>query len=156
MEANRNLAPLAKWIEDHRMELVAANDGGPVPLEFMLHKLRFMSLLVGGGGGGGGGGEDGDGAGGTFGGGKTAVDVDVNVAAAVAYGRAHLSPFAHTHTREIQRLMGAAVFAKRGLETSPYADLLRGYSAPDEAGNKVAGVAAVSYTHLTLPTILLV
>ena len=53
IETNRNLAPLAKWIDDHRAELVAANNGGPIPLEFMLHKLRFMSLLVGDGDGGG-------------------------------------------------------------------------------------------------------
>lgn len=77
IEQNHNLEPLARWIEEHRAALVAANDGAPPPLEFRVHKLRFMRLLVGGSG--------------------EAIGEGGNVAAAVAYGRAHLAPFAHTH-----------------------------------------------------------
>jgi hypothetical protein len=59
--------------------------------------------------------------------------------AALAYARAHFPPFQHTHMQQIQRLMGALCFARRGagaggapsakpalLPTSgPYADLFQ-------------------------------
>mmetsp|Transcript_30733 Transcript_30733/g.77000 ORF Transcript_30733/g.77000 Transcript_30733/m.77000 type:complete len:539 (-) Transcript_30733:103-1719(-) len=113
IEQRRNLEPLARWIESHREALVAVNDGGPIPLEFRMHKLQFMRALVGGRVGGGG---SSSGSGGGDSGGR---------AVAVAYSQTHFPPFFQTHMPEIQRLMAATIYAEKGLEASPYADLLR-------------------------------
>ncbi|RKP07355.1 CTLH/CRA C-terminal to lish motif domain-containing protein [Thamnocephalis sphaerospora] len=63
-------------------------------LEFALHRLQYLHLLSTG-----------------------------DVQAAVAYARAHFSRFGFEHLKDIQRLMGASLYASR-LESSPYAGML--------------------------------
>jgi hypothetical protein len=63
-------------------------------LEFKLRQLKFLSLLSGG-----------------------------HTSEALAYAKI-LGQFAPKHIFEIKRLMGCFLFAHRGLEQSPYADLL--------------------------------
>ena len=64
------------------------------PLEFWLHRLRYVRLLT-----------------------------TEGRLPAVAYARAHFGAFRDGHMREIQRLSGAVLYADR-LAASPYADLL--------------------------------
>eukprot|EP00899_Mesostigma_viride_P012038 jgi/Mesvir1/20835/Mv07929-RA.1 len=94
----RDLGPALAWAEKHRDELAKCRRR-PSPieacnLEFHLHKLRFVDCL------------------------RTQGRVE-----ALGYARAHLSKFASSHMREVQRLMGCLLWADR-LESSPYADLL--------------------------------
>lgn len=65
-------------------------------LEFTLHKLEFVRYLV----------------------------AERDTAAALAYAQTHLAVFADRYLDEISRLMAAILYVDRGLERSPYADVL--------------------------------
>lgn len=55
---------------------------------------------------------------------EAAADARARQAAALAYARAHLSPFRGTHLRAIQRLMACLLWAGRPPNESPYPHLL--------------------------------
>jgi hypothetical protein len=55
---------------------------------------------------------------------EAAADARARQAAALAYARAHLSPFRGTHLRAIQRLMACLLWASRPARESPYPHLL--------------------------------
>jgi hypothetical protein len=120
------------WAEAHRGALAPA--GGPSQLEFSLHALAFVELLLAGGGGGGGandgdgdvemdngsnGGGGGVGRSGSGGGGGGAW-------AALAYAKRHFPPFKATRMADIQRHMACILFAGRPASVVPpqYAALL--------------------------------
>lgn len=67
-------------------------------LEFKLHRLRFISLIEKG---------------------------TTHQAATIAYARANLSKFVHTHEKDIQMLMGMLLYLAHGVSRSPYAHFVQ-------------------------------
>mmetsp|Transcript_22590 Transcript_22590/g.70129 ORF Transcript_22590/g.70129 Transcript_22590/m.70129 type:complete len:387 (-) Transcript_22590:75-1235(-) len=94
----RRLGRALAWVERHRAALERGRSE-PAALEFMIHRLQYVHLLGGGEGGG--------------------------RLEALRYGRERFPPFARSQLAQIQRLMGALLYAGR-LGESPYADLLAG------------------------------
>lgn len=86
----KDVEPALEWVLCHRdaLNLHCSN------LEFLLHQLKFLSLLNSG-----------------------------KIAESLSYAKT-LGQFAPRHTEEIKRLMGCFLFIHRGLESSPYSDLL--------------------------------
>jgi hypothetical protein len=120
----------------------AADNLPPSSLELWLHSLGFILALVGDeraaaereaaaarrrearmettttGGGEGDGGDDNNNDP------EAAADARRRQAAALAYARAHLSPFRGAHLRAVQRLMACLLWASRPAHESPYPSLL--------------------------------
>ncbi|MBW02254.1 Protein RMD5 A, partial [Eschrichtius robustus] len=82
----------ATWAVSNREMLIAQNSS----LEFKLHRLYFISLLMGG---------------------------TTNQREALQYAK-NFQPFALNHQKDIQVLMGSLVYLRQGIENSPYVHLL--------------------------------
>ena len=88
----RVLRPALEWAVSNREMLIAQNSS----LEFKLHRLYFISLLMGG---------------------------TTNQREALQYAK-NFQPFALNHQKDIQVLMGSLVYLRQGIENSPYVHLL--------------------------------
>ncbi|XP_062480299.1 E3 ubiquitin-protein transferase RMND5A isoform X2 [Pezoporus occidentalis] len=88
----RVLRPALEWAVSNREMLMAQNSS----LEFKLHRLYFISLLMGG---------------------------TANQREALQYAK-NFQPFALNHQKDIQVLMGSLVYLRQGIENSPYVHLL--------------------------------
>ncbi|MBN3305581.1 RMD5A protein, partial [Amia calva] len=88
----RDLRPALEWAIENREMLMAQNSS----LEFKLHRLYFISLLMGG---------------------------TANQKEALQYAK-NFQPFAVNHQKDIQVLMGSLVYLRQGIENSPYVHLL--------------------------------
>lgn len=99
----KNLQPAIEWVTSRSEDLKNKNSS----IEFKLHKLAFLQIIVNGG-----------------------------IAAqneAIYYARAHLSKFidhncfseTSKYLKEFQALMGCLLFLKVGIENSPYKQFLR-------------------------------
>ena len=131
IEREGDLSGLKTWLERNGDALVNKYTGAPPRVEFLLRKLEYVRMLTGRGGDEGASGEEPDGKrarteGNRGVGGCSSVD---GAAAAVAYGKEHFEKFTRLRdskeANEVRRLMAAAVYARVGLENSPYKDIER-------------------------------
>lgn len=88
----RDLRPALEWAVENREMLMAQNSS----LEFKLHRLNFIRLLMGG---------------------------TANQRETLQYAK-NFQPFALSHQKDIQVLMGSLVYLRQGIENSPYVHLL--------------------------------
>ena len=130
IEREGDLSGLKTWLERNGDALVNKYTGAPPRVEFLLRKLEYVRMLTGYRRGAGGEEPDGKRArtegNGAGVGGVRSVD---RAAAAVAYGKEHFEKFTRLRdtkeANEVRRLMAAAVYARVGLENSPYKDIER-------------------------------
>ena len=90
---NRNLEPAVEWVQKNRDILISQSSC----LEFKLHRLKFIEMLVQG----------------------KEREKDL-----IEYARKHLQPLAARHEREVQSLMGSLLYLKSGLKDSAYSYFL--------------------------------
>ncbi|XP_023024595.1 required for meiotic nuclear division 5 protein souji [Leptinotarsa decemlineata] len=89
----KDLEPALAWAVVHRDNLEAQNS----PLEFMLHRLKFIELL------------------------RKGVSHQTD---AISYARTHFRKFVHRHEKDIQTMMGMLLYIPNGINSSPYSCLL--------------------------------